>query len=39
MDYPELQRGEIMIAILFPALIEQKKLFELSPEDASYGDV
>jgi len=41
MDYPELQRGKLMIAILFSALIKQKKLFELYPEDAfaSRSDV
>lgn len=35
MDYPELEREKLMIAILFPAVVRQKKLFELSPKDAS----
>lgn len=35
MDGPELEREKLMIAILFPAVLKQKKLFELSPKDAS----
>lgn len=35
MDYPELEREKLMIAILFPALVKQERLFELSPKDAS----
>lgn len=35
MGYPELEREKLMIAILFPAVVKQKKLFELSPKDAS----
>lgn len=35
MDYPELEREKLMIAILFPAIVKQEKLFELSPKDAS----
>lgn len=37
MDYPELEREKLMIAILFPAAVKQKKLFELSPKDASVS--
>lgn len=35
MNGPELEREKLMIAILFPAVLKQKKLFELSPKDAS----
>lgn len=35
MNDPEPEREKLMIAILFPAVVKQKKLFELSPKDAS----
>lgn len=35
MNGPELEREKLMIAILFPAVLKQKKLSELSPKDAS----
>jgi len=35
LDYPELETEKLMIVIFFPAVVKQKKLFELSPKDAS----